>query len=503
MVTHRNAFPADALLPSVAEGRRESRSLAWKSSLVAALVAGDTLMLVAAFAFAHWLRFDLRISISPEVVPSDWYYLWLSAGIIPLWIGLFALLGLYDLEYLLEGPIEFARVFNACGTGAMLVVVVSFFFTSFVVARGWLAGSWIFSIVFVFVHRFVIRRVISAMRRNGRLVTRAIVVGSNGEARSVARQLIDKTSSGYQVVGIVSAGGLEGNATSAPDVEGAPWLGGIDEIDTIVAFHQANEVIVATSSVGRDQLLALFERLQPLPLVTLRLSSGVYEVVTTGVEVKTVASIPLVTLTRFRLSPLEATLKTVLDYTMTVVGLVLLAPLMAVIALLIRIESRGPALYRRRVLGVMRKPYDAFKFRTMVADADDHLRRNLALKRHLAQHGKIKRDPRVTKLGRWLRRYSLDELPQLFNVLRGEMSLVGPRMITAEEAAKYGSHHVNLLTVKPGLTGLWQVSGRSDLSYEDRIRLDLHYIRNYSVWLDLQILLVQTPSTVIRGNGAY
>jgi lipopolysaccharide/colanic/teichoic acid biosynthesis glycosyltransferase len=192
-----------------------------------------------------------------------------------------------------------------------------------------------------------------------------------------------------------------------------------------------------------------------------------------------------------------------MEYIITVLGLICVAPLMTGIALAIRRDSPGPVIYRRRVLGAMGRPYEAFKFRTMTVDSDDYLRRHPALKRQLERDGKVKSDPRVTKLGLWLRRYSLDELPQLFNVLRGEMSLVGPRMITEGEAAKYGSHRVNLLTVKPGITGLWQVSGRSDLGYEDRVRLDMHYIRNYSVWLDLQILLIQTPSVVLRGNGAY
>jgi exopolysaccharide biosynthesis polyprenyl glycosylphosphotransferase len=503
MVTHRNSLAADALLHPFSSAHHRSRPLKWKTPFVAALVLGDALMLAAAFAVAYWVRFELRISISPEVVPSYWYYLSLSAGIVPLWIGVFALQGLYELEHLLEGPTEFARIFNACGTGAMLVVILSFVVTSFVVARGWVAGTWVLSILFVFLHRFAVRQLACAMRRNGRLVTRTIVVGSNGEAYSLARQLIENPSSGYQMIGSVSTAEAELGAASASEA-GAPFLlGSIQDIDTIVLSNKAQEVIVATSSLGRDQLLALFERLQPLPHVTLRLSSGFYEVVTTGVQVKTVASIPLVTLTRLRLGPLEAAVKMVLEYIITAVGLVVLAPLMAGIALAIRIDSPGPVLYRRRVLGVMGKPYDAFKFRTMAVDSDDYLRRHPAFKRQLERDGKVKIDPRVTKLGRWLRRYSLDELPQLFNVLRGEMSLVGPRMITEDEASKYGSHRVNLLTVKPGITGLWQVSGRSDLGYEDRVRLDMHYIRNYSVWLDLQILLVQTPSVVLGGDGAY
>jgi lipopolysaccharide/colanic/teichoic acid biosynthesis glycosyltransferase len=155
------------------------------------------------------------------------------------------------------------------------------------------------------------------------------------------------------------------------------------------------------------------------------------------------------------------------------------------------------------VLGVTGRPFDAFKFRTMYVNGDELLAKAAGASEALRENHKLKDDPRVTGAGRWLRRFSLDELPQLFNVLLGQMALVGPRMISPEEAPKYGRQRLNLLTVKPGITGLWQVSGRSDLSYEERVRIDMYYVRNYSVWLDLQILFVETLPAVLRGKGAY
>jgi lipopolysaccharide/colanic/teichoic acid biosynthesis glycosyltransferase len=139
----------------------------------------------------------------------------------------------------------------------------------------------------------------------------------------------------------------------------------------------------------------------------------------------------------------------------------------------------------------------------MVVDGEHVLSRNPVAAQELKVNHKLKDDPRITRVGRWLRKYSLDEIPQFLNVLAGQMSLVGPRMITPEEGEKYGRHRMNLLTVKPGITGLWQVSGRSDVSYEERVRIDMFYVRNYSIWLDLQILFVQTPPAVLKGRGAY
>jgi lipopolysaccharide/colanic/teichoic acid biosynthesis glycosyltransferase len=154
-------------------------------------------------------------------------------------------------------------------------------------------------------------------------------------------------------------------------------------------------------------------------------------------------------------------------------------------------------------MGVGGKEFDALKFRTMLVNGDALLAQQPAYLAELKKNHKLKYDPRITRVGRFLRRTSLDELPQLINVLLGDMSLVGPRMITAAEMAQYGLMQHNLLTVKPGLTGLWQVSGRSDLTYAERVRLDMHYIRNYSIWLDLQILFFQTLPAVLHGRGAY
>jgi lipopolysaccharide/colanic/teichoic acid biosynthesis glycosyltransferase len=172
------------------------------------------------------------------------------------------------------------------------------------------------------------------------------------------------------------------------------------------------------------------------------------------------------------------------------------------VAALVKLSSPGRVLHRRRVVGQYGRPFDAFKFRTMVADADAILAANAALRSAFEVNHKLQDDPRITRVGRFLRRYSLDELPQLFNVLWGDMWLIGPRMITAPELEKYGAHAPKLLSVKPGLTGLWQVSGRQNTSYERRVELDLQYIDNWSPLVDFGIL-VRTIRTVVRAEGAY
>jgi len=181
--------------------------------------------------------------------------------------------------------------------------------------------------------------------------------------------------------------------------------------------------------------------------------------------------------------------------------IVVLSPLFAAISLLVLILEGAPIIFRRRCVG-RHGEFDAFKFRTMRRDADYVLAGNESLRQAFQQNFKLKSDPRVTKLGAVLRKFSLDEIPQLFNVLRGDMSLVGPRMITAPELEKYGEHRALMLTVRPGITGYWQVHGRQEVSYEERVRMDIEYIRNWSLGMDLKLLLL-TPARVIRGRGAY
>ena len=194
--------------------------------------------------------------------------------------------------------------------------------------------------------------------------------------------------------------------------------------------------------------------------------------------------------------------KLILDVLLSAIGVLILSPLLVALALIVRLDSPGPVLYRRRVMGLGRTQFDALKFRTMRVNGDALLDQYPELKARLAQDHKLRNDPRVTRSGRWMRKLSLDELPQIFNVLRGQMSLVGPRMISPPELARYGDDADELLTVRPGITGLWQVSGRSDLDRGDRVKLDMQYVRTRTVGMDLKLLLLTIPA-VIKGQGAY
>jgi lipopolysaccharide/colanic/teichoic acid biosynthesis glycosyltransferase len=201
-------------------------------------------------------------------------------------------------------------------------------------------------------------------------------------------------------------------------------------------------------------------------------------------------------------SDFDRGLKRALDIIVAGLSLLILVPFSPFIALLIKADSAGPVFYRRRVLGLGQNQFDAFKFRTMRVDGDALLAARPELQEQLNRDGKLPEDPRVTRVGYWLRRLSIDELPQLGNVLRGEMSMVGPRMISPPELVRFGAYAQELLSVRPGITGLWQISGRADLPYEERVLLNIQYIRTRNIWQDIKILLLTLPA-VLFGKGAY
>jgi len=464
--------------------------------LVILLLSGDALALGLAFALAFLLRFQVLLYQGP-LTPST--YRWLVAGAIPIWLCIFALLQLYNPHYLFGGLYEYGQVFNGVLLGTMALVLLGFFQRDgLTISRGWLALFCFFALFLVGGTRFGLRRLVYALRRRGHLLSPAVIVGANEEGCALAEQLQRWSTSGLYLQGFIDEEKPIGSRVLNP----YRILGGLDELERLVDREEVEEVIVASTALSREQLLALFRSVGTHPQVQLRLSSGLFEIMTTGLQVKEIGYVPLVSLNKVRITGLDALLKRALDWGLTLPGLLFLSPFLALIALIIKVDSPGPVLYRRRVVGVGGREFDAFKFRTMFVNGDEILARHPALKAQLEKNHKLKDDPRVTRVGRFLRKYSLDELPQLFNVLRGEMSLVGPRMISPAEKAEYGKWGLNLLTVRPGITGLWQVSGRADVPYEERVRLDMYYIRNWTIWLDLHLLLRTIP-VVLRGKGAY
>jgi exopolysaccharide biosynthesis polyprenyl glycosylphosphotransferase len=481
-------------MPAAARARWAEHPL-----LIISLIAVDLVAVLGGFWLAYTLRFEAGIDwLYPHEVAPSGFYTDLVLLVAPLWLVVFWLSGLYDFKNLFTGMHEYARAFNACLFGIMLIIVCSFFYPTLIIARGWVVLSWLVVTFNILLGRFLLRRIVQWLRLKGRFMTTVLVVGANEEGQAIANQLRENPKAGIWIAGFADDQWSRG---SQP-LPGKLVLGSVDAVASLVRQHGIQEIIVASTALSREKLLGLFQNFGVAEDVTLRMSSGLYEIMTTGVEVHEAGSVPLLSINKVRLSGAEVFLKRIMDLVVSIVVLVLSWPFMLLIGLAIKLDSPGPILHRRRVVGVGGKPFDAFKFRSMYIDAAERLAQDPALRHQFEENYKLKDDPRVTPVGHILRRYSLDELPQFFNVLWGQMSLVGPRMITPEERARYGKWWMNLSTVKPGITGLWQVSGRSDVGYEERVMLDMRYIRNYTIWLDLH-LLYRTIPVVLRGRGAY
>jgi exopolysaccharide biosynthesis polyprenyl glycosylphosphotransferase len=364
-------------------------------------------------------------------------------------------------------------------------------------ARTWVFLALAFSLVMVGGERLAIRKVLHFLRRRGGDVTRILVLGANQEARAVARTLERERWLGYRILGFVDDRAPIGQQV----VDDHEVLGRPDDLSDLVLRNDATLVLVAASAFDTARLNRLFWELQDVD-VDLQITSGTIDLLASRMVVQSVAGVPLLYVRRPGMDRVQRVVKRTMDVLGSTIGLVLLSPFLAVISLWIRLDSRGGVFFKQTRVGRDGRTFRVWKFRTMSEDAET-MRTELE---HLSEGPgllfKLKEDPRVTRAGRALRRYSLDELPQLFNVLKGDMSLVGPRPALVSEVEQYDDWVRNRLRVKPGMTGLWQVSGRTETSFGDYVRHDLFYIQNWSLSLDLWILW-RTLRAVMTAEGAH
>ena len=465
--------------------------------LTSILITGD----IFSYSLAYWGAYQLRFFTLPypiiNIDPS--YYLRIFLLFLPVWVLIFWTYRLYSPRLLFGGVQEYAQVFNAVTLSSGTILLLDFLFIrQGGISRGWFLLFWVFAILLGELSRFGIRRLVYFLRGRNHLLIQSVIINADGEGLALYEHLKHWRKSGLRVAGFID----DHLSTGSQIVNGIHVLGSLSDLEQIVRTREIEEVIVATGSLNRSQLTDIYRTLASYPEINLRFSSGLFELISTGLYIKEMANVPLIEVNKVRITGLHAVIKAVIDYVGAFLGVVFLSPIYGLIAVLIRLDSPGPILYRHSVLGLNGRSFEAFKFRTMVENCDEIFKTNLDLRKEFEQNFKLKHDPRVTRIGRFLRQTSIDELPQLINVLLGQMSIIGPRYITLQEAEKYGRWCTNLQTVKPGITGLWQVSGRSDIAYEERIRLDMYYIRNWTLWLDLHIIFRTIPA-VIQRRGAY
>ena len=486
------AEPARSLEPSSQPTRRPAARRSYKR--IALRVAADAMAVSAAMLLASIIRFEVMTGSPARGV--DYGLITLVAT--PIWLLLFWLYGLYEPRQVL-GPVnEFKQVFNGVVAGTVVIFVADALkIFGGDLARGWGLLVLVCGLVIVGGERLVVRKVLHYMRRRGGDATRTIVLGANQEARTMTRTLEREGWLGYKIVGFVD----DETPVGQDVVAGKQVLGTTTDLERLIVENDVGLVLVAASAFDAARLNRLFWELQDAD-VDLQITSGTIDLLASRVTVQSVAGIPLLYVRRSGISPFQRVLKRAIDLLGSGLGLILLSPVFLWFAVWIKRDSEGPVYFKQVRVGREGEHFVCWKFRTMVKDAEAKRAELEAQSEGPGLLFKLKEDPRVTGAGRWLRRYSLDELPQLVNVLKGEMSLVGPRPALPSEVEQYDHWVRNRLNVKPGMTGLWQVSGRVETTFSDYVRYDLFYIQNWSLSLDLWILW-RTFRAVTSGEGAH
>ena len=469
----------------------------------------DSVVILASMGLAYALRYLVVwtgfIGALVREVPNEFYVTW--SAFVPIGVLLlvliqaqFAIRGMYRLAANAGLTAHFRIIFNSTTTAAALLIIVVFLYRPFYYSRLVIA----FAFVLVMLSLIVVRTIIVFVRRlrwsRGYDRARYIVVGDSDVSHSVMAGIVARPHLGYSLVGYV-ADRDESASTLAAQPLHFHHLGSINALADVIRDNAVDHVIIALPFFEHHRLSNIIDACRQAD-VDFRMVPDLFELSFDRVDIEEFDGLPLIGLRDVSIQGVNKVIKRGLDLAITVVVSPFVLLLSALIALAIKLDSPGPILFAQTRVGLNGRQFKVYKFRTMVADAE--LRKADLVEQNEADGPifKIRHDPRRTRVGQLLRRTSLDELPQLWNIFRGEMSWVGPRPATPDEVARYQRWHRRRLTATPGLTGLWQVSGRSDTTFEEMVRLDIYYVEHWSVLMDLRIML-QTIPTVLSGRGAY
>jgi exopolysaccharide biosynthesis polyprenyl glycosylphosphotransferase len=470
-----------------------------------ARAAIDALVVFAAFGIAYWLRYELEIG--GEVLPgfSQPFSFFLDSVIFQLivvTVVVFQLRGIYRLPRW-TSFLDEALIIASSATTAMAIIILYSYLQRFFPSRLIFIYAWILIIALLLGKRLLVRLIRQGFWARGIGVDRVLIVGAGRAGQRIMQHIYGNPQLGYRVVGFLGDPPEDSNWGIATErrVERPPYLGDPGAIEEAIRQHEVNEVIIALPPAEHRNIFRMVQQCRQMD-VSFTFLPDLFEMALDRVTIHEVAGLPLIELRESRIRGWNYILKRAMDLLISVSVLTLLAPILLLISLAIRLDSNGPVFIRQVRVGRDGEEFVCYKFRSMVQDAEQ-LKEDLMKK--TGNNGplfKLKDDPRVTRVGRLLRKTSLDELPQFFNVLLGEMSVVGPRPQIPAEVELYEDWHFQRLQVTPGLTGLWQVSGRSDLSFDEMVKLDLYYAENWSPWLDIKLMLRTVPA-VLFGRGAY
>ncbi len=417
-------------------------------------------------------------------------------------VPFFYLCGMF-LKQTYMNRIQFWKVLERCfaavfyGTAA-IIVVLYFVKEAGNTSRFFILLNGVFVFILVIFFRYIIKRILCHFDI---FKIPILIIGGGKTAEVLVKGIKDNYGEMYKIIGILED--YERNE----ELRQYPVLGGFRDAERIIKERAINNVVIAAPGLAQNDIISLVNRVQPL-VHNLSIVPNLIAIPMSGIKAERFFNekIMLLRLKNNLASPLNRWIKYSFDFICTLIGTVIISPLLLLIAAGIYFDSPGPVIFKHVRIGKNGREFGCYKFRTMCMDADKKLAELLAndaaARAEWERDFKLKNDPRVTKVGKFLRKTSLDELPQIFNVLKGEMSLVGPRPVVDKELEKYGEYLDDYLMVRPGITGMWQVNGRSDTTYEERVHMDSWYVRNWSIWIDI-MLLWRTVKSVIKCEGAY
>ncbi len=463
------------------------------------ILVTDIVLANAAFAAAYFVRYELQLFRELDPVFDNPLSAYWPFSVLLTVVLIFTLAadGLYAGQRGRSWLDEMYRVVNGITTAIFVLWAITFATRPAVYSRLMFGFAAVLLLVFLGLSRLAQRALLARLRARGHFLERTLIVGADEVGRAVMRTTVARPDLGYKVVGFVD----DDPARNRTDIGPFKAYGGLDQFEPVLHSQRVAEAIITLPWSTHGKIMELVRVCERLG-VRARVVPDVFQLSLSRVDLDDLGGIPLIGIKEANIPTWGRVSKRGLDLALTLIGLVPALVAGLIIALLIKLDSPGPVLFRQQRIGMNGQPFDIYKFRSMRRGAEEEQAALAGQNEASGPLFKMRRDPRQTRVGAFLRRSSLDELPQIINVLRGEMSLVGPRPNIPAEVEQYGAWHRQRLQVPPGLTGLWQVSGRSDLSFDEMCLLDIYYIENWSLKMDLMILLRTVPR-VLGGSGAY
>lgn len=494
--THMTAEIETLTRPRTLAAARQTWKRRNRLLLSVARALADVVVMNVAFAVAWWARYVL--GVGPDVAEQNFVdlgtYYPIMVGLTITLLVVYSFNGLYRQRLGASWLDEVGSIAVGTTVGIAIMVIAVFYYRPAALSRLMFVYAGALIVVFLSLSHLLEHMLRAQLRRRGIGTERVLVVGAGSLGRMILQNIVAKPNLGFNVVGFVDDERTE-------DLGRFKALGKLGDITRLIWEQDLDQVIIALPAARHRETLDILVNCRKEG-VSFRIVPDFYELSVRQVDINEINGIPLIGLKDMSMGSWALATKRVIDVIVSVVVIALASPLIGLIALAIKLDSPGPVIFKQVRLGRGGRPFLAYKFRSMKQEAEAELEKLRAYNEADGPIFKIREDPRVTRVGRWLRRTSLDELPQFFNILAGDMSLVGPRPPLPAEVESYEDWHRRRLDAPPGLTGLWQVSGRSNLTFDEMAMLDLWYIENWSLWLDLKIIL-QTVPAVLAGTGAY